>query len=105
MERGSLKIRKEQQDDGNALSILLAIFIFGCIIAIHEFGHFVAAKCNGIQVNEFAIGMGPKILRFQKGETLYSLRLLQSVVFVPWKGKTQKARMSGHLTESQFGGV
>ena len=39
-------------------SILLAILIFGCIIAIHEFGHFIAAKRNGIQVNEFAIGMG-----------------------------------------------
>ena len=51
-------------------SILLAILIFGCIIAIHEFGHFIAAKRNGIQVNEFAIGMGPKIFRFQKGETL-----------------------------------
>lgn len=73
-------------------SILLAILIFGCIIAIHEFGHFVAAKCNGIQVNEFSIGMGPKILQFQKGETRYSLRLLPIGGF---------CSMEGEDTESQ----
>lgn len=74
------------------LSILLAIFIFGCIIAIHEFGHFVAAKCNGIQVNEFAIGMGPKILRFQKGETLYSLRLLPIGGFCSMEGEDAESQ-------------
>ncbi len=73
-------------------SILLAIFIFGCIIAIHEFGHFVAAKWNGIQVNEFAIGMGPKIFRFQKGETLYSLRLLPIGGFCSMEGEDAESQ-------------
>ena len=73
-------------------SILLAILIFGCIIAIHEFGHFIAAKRNGIQVNEFAIGMGPKIFRFQKGETLYSLRLFPVGGFCSMEGEDAESK-------------
>ena len=57
------------------VTLLIAILIFGLIIGIHEFGHFIVAKLNHIQVNEFAIGMGPKLLHFRKGETTYSLRL------------------------------
>ena len=56
--------------------IILAIIFFGILIAIHEFGHFSAAKLLGVKVNEFAIGMGPAIFKKQKGETLYSLRCL-----------------------------
>ncbi len=68
-------------------TILIAIVVFGIIIAIHEFGHFVAAKANGIQVNEFAIGMGPKILKFRRGETLYTLRLLPVGGFCAMEGE------------------
>ena len=57
------------------VTILIAILIFFIIVVIHEFGHFIAAKLNRIQVNQFAVGMGPKLLHFQKGETEYSLRL------------------------------
>ena len=56
------------------LYILLAILLFGVLIAIHEFGHFSTAKLLGVKVNEFAIGMGPLLWSRQKGETLYSLR-------------------------------
>ncbi len=49
--------------------ILAAIFIFGVLIALHEFGHFAAAKLCGVRVNEFSIGMGPKIWGFKKGKT------------------------------------
>ncbi len=58
------------------MSIIIAILIFGIIIAIHELGHFIAAKACNVKVNEFAIGMGPAIFKKQKGETLYALRLL-----------------------------
>ena len=58
----------------NVLSIVLIILFFGLLIAIHEFGHFIAAKLMGVKVNEFAIGMGPKLFSREKGETLYSLR-------------------------------
>ena len=56
--------------------ILAAILIFGLLIAVHEFGHFITAKLCGVKVNEFSIGMGPLILQKEKGETVYSLRLL-----------------------------
>ena len=57
------------------LTILIAFLAFGLLIFVHELGHFVAAKMGGIQVNEFALGMGPKIVSFVRGETRYSLRL------------------------------
>ncbi len=56
------------------MSIVAAVFIFEMIILIHEFGHFIMAKKNGVRVNEFSVGMGPAILKKQKGETLYALR-------------------------------
>jgi len=55
--------------------IIIAIIAFGLLIAVHELGHFTAAKLLGVRVNEFAIGMGPKILKKQGKETLYSLRV------------------------------
>lgn len=48
--------------------------LFGLIILIHELGHFLTAKSMGVKVNEFALGMGPAIFKFKKGETLYALR-------------------------------
>ena len=56
--------------------IIIAILIFGILIAVHELGHFTAAKMCKVQVNEFSIGMGPAILKKQGKDTLYSLRLL-----------------------------
>ena len=56
------------------LSIVLALLIFEIIIVIHELGHFIVAKSCGVKVNEFAIGMGPAIIKKKKGETLYALR-------------------------------
>lgn len=58
------------------MSILIAILILFGVIIFHELGHFLAAKACHIKVNEFAFGLGPKILSFQKGETLYSWRLI-----------------------------
>ncbi len=58
------------------LNILLAILMLGIVIFIHEFGHFIVAKANGVAVVEFAIGFGPKILSFKKGETDYCLKLI-----------------------------
>lgn len=57
------------------MSIIVAFLVFLTLVTIHEFGHFILAKWAGIKVNEFAVGMGPAILKKQKGETLYSLRI------------------------------
>ena len=59
-----------------AAYVLFGILIFGVLIAVHEFGHFLAAKLCGVKVNEFSVGMGPAILKKQKGETLYALRMV-----------------------------
>ena len=58
------------------LYAVIAILLFGFLIAIHEFGHFILAKWNGVYVYEFALGMGPKICGFKKGETEYNLRAI-----------------------------
>ena len=54
--------------------IIIAILIFAILIVTHELGHFVAAKLFHVRVSEFAVGMGPVLLKKQKGETLYALR-------------------------------
>lgn len=54
--------------------ILIAILFFELIIIIHEGGHFAAARLMKIKVNEFSVGMGPKIFQFTRGETKYTLR-------------------------------
>ena len=58
------------------MSIIVAILVFGLIILIHEFGHFIVAKKCGIGVIEFSIGMGPRLISFTKGETRYSIKAL-----------------------------
>ena len=59
-----------------ALYIILAIFLFGVLVFVHELGHFICAKLSGVQVNEFSLFMGPAIFKKQKGETTYSLRCI-----------------------------
>ena len=56
--------------------IIIAILMFGILIAVHEFGHFTAAKLCGVRVEEFSIGMGPALWKHRRGETLYALRAL-----------------------------
>lgn len=58
------------------LYIVIAILMFGILIAVHEFGHFITAKLLGVKVNEFSIGMGPEVISRKGAETQYSLRLL-----------------------------
>ena len=57
------------------LNILIAIIIFSVIVVFHELGHFLLAKKNGIEVTEFSLGMGPRLLSTVKGNTRYSLKL------------------------------
>lgn len=56
------------------LNILVFVLILGSIVFVHEFGHFIWAKWNGVYVYEFAIGMGPKLWSKKGKETEYSLR-------------------------------
>ena len=58
------------------LNVILAILVLSIIVIVHEFGHFIIAKANGITVVEFSIGFGPKLIHFRKGETEYCIKAL-----------------------------
>lgn len=77
------------------LLITIAIMLFGTIIFVHEFGHFITAKLSKIRVNEFAIGMGPKIFSFEKGETKYSLRLFPIGGYCAMEGEDEESDDEG----------
>ena len=69
------------------ITFVAAVLIFGAVIAIHEFGHFSAAKLSGIQVNEYSIGMGPALFKKIVGSTQYTLRLLPIGGYVAMEGE------------------
>lgn len=71
--------------------ILIGVLLFELIIFIHEFGHFITAKKSGIKVNEFSLGMGPKIFSFGKGETKYSLRLFPIGGYCAMEGEDEES--------------
>ncbi len=58
------------------MKIIIAILIFGILVLIHELGHFIFARINGIEVLDFSIGMGPRLCGFKAFGTQFSLRLL-----------------------------
>ncbi len=58
------------------VTIIVFILVFGVVVISHELGHFLIAKLNGIRVLEFAVGMGPSVVKFTKGGTRYVLKLL-----------------------------
>ncbi|HBT47789.1 MAG TPA: RIP metalloprotease RseP [Peptococcaceae bacterium] len=71
------------------MTLLWALIVFSLLIVAHELGHFLVAKRAGIKVEEFAIGMGPALVQFKRGETVYSLRAL------PLGGFNRMAGMEG----------
>ena len=73
------------------LYILIAVLMFGILIALHEFGHFIAAKLCGVKVNEFSIGMGPQVIHRQGRETDYSFRLFPIGGFCAMEGEEEGA--------------
>jgi regulator of sigma E protease len=58
------------------LTALAIVVIFGLLVSVHEFGHFLTAKAMGIRVEEYAIGFGPALFSWRGGETLYALRVI-----------------------------
>lgn len=82
--------------------IIIAIIIFGILIAIHEFGHFTAAKLCGVKVEEFAIGMGPALFKKKKGETVYALRILPIGGFCAMAGEDEESDDPRAFTNQGF---
>ena len=76
------------------ITIAATIFVFSLIVFVHEFGHFFTAKLSGMQVDEFAIGFGPKIYSIQYGSTLYSLRAIPLGGFNRIQGMSEQEEMN-----------
>ncbi|MFA7637118.1 MAG: M50 family metallopeptidase [Monoglobales bacterium] len=85
------------------LTIAVAIAVFMLIILIHEFGHFLVAKRCGVLVHEFSIGFGPKLLKWEKGETKYSLRLLPLGGYVKLEGEDEDSKDKRALNNKPTG--
>jgi regulator of sigma E protease len=68
-------------------NILAAIAAFGVMIMVHELGHFLLAKRVGITVHAFALGFGPRLLRFRRGETEYAINAVPFGGYVRMAGE------------------
>lgn len=82
--------------------VLAGILVFGVLIALHELGHFMAAKACGVRVNEFAVGMGPAIFQKTKGETTYSLRILPFGGYCAMEGEEEDSDDPAALNNQGF---
>lgn len=73
------------------LTAILFILMLLILVIPHELGHFIMAKINHVQVNEFSVGMGPLIYQKQKGETMYSIRLLPLGGYCAMEGEDEES--------------
>ena len=73
------------------LTIAAFIFVLSIVVIVHEGGHFIAAKLNGIYVVTFSIGFGPKILKKRIGETEYAISALPFGGYVKMAGESERA--------------
>jgi regulator of sigma E protease len=64
---------------------------FGLLIFVHELGHFLAARAVGIKVNDFSLGMGPRLWHFRRGETDFSLRAIPIGGSCSMEGETDES--------------
>lgn len=74
------------------LTIVVFILVLGLLVFVHEFGHFIAAKKMGVQVDEFGLGFPPQIIGIKKNKTIYSLNLIPLGGFVKIKGEMGEAK-------------
>ena len=82
--------------------ILAAILLFGILIAVHEWGHFIAARLCGVTVHEFAIGMGPALYQKEKKGTKYAIRLLPIGGYCALEGEEEESDDPHSLNNQGF---
>lgn len=81
--------------------ILILVLMFGLIVFVHELGHFMAARFFKVKVNEFAIGMGPKLWSKQKGDTLYAIRAFPLGGFCAMEGENGESEEEGSMNNKK----
>ncbi len=82
------------------LTAISSVLVFGTVIFVHELGHFITAKLSKITVHEFAIGMGPAIIKRKKNGTLYALRLIPIGGFVSMEGEDEESDSPGSFSRA-----
>ena len=85
------------------LTIAISVLVFGFVIFFHELGHFITAKLSGIRVLEFALGMGPTVLSFERKGTKYAIRLLPVGGFVMMEGENEESDALDSFTRAPVG--
>ncbi len=86
-------------------SLIVTIILIGVLVIAHEFGHFIVAKKSGIWVQEFAVGMGPKIFSRMKGDTEYSIRAFPLGGFCRMEGETDEGEIGPNSFLNKSAGV
>lgn len=81
------------------MTAVVFIIVFGMLVFIHEFGHFMTAKLSGITVHEFALGMGPKLVSWDGKETTYSIRALPIGGYVRMEGEDEASENPGSFSQ------
>jgi regulator of sigma E protease len=84
------------------VSILLIIVIFSSVVFVHEFGHFMAARRGGIEVEEFGFGFPPRLIGIKRGRTIYSINWLPLGGFVRMKGEDQNDNSKGAFAAAKL---
>lgn len=72
------------------ITVVASVLIFGLVVMVHEWGHFICAKKAGIQINEFSIGMGPALFKTVKNGIQYSIRALPIGGYVSMEGEDEE---------------
>lgn len=83
------------------LTFVAFIFVFGILVFVHEFGHYIIAKLSGIKVDEFSLGYGPALFGRQLGETFYAIRLIPLGGFCKLAGEFEDASEGQTINESE----
>ena len=84
------------------MTILFAILLFSFLIFIHELGHFIAAKLSNVQVNEFAMFMGPALVKWKRGETQYSIRCIPIGGYCAMEGEDEDSDNPRAFTRAKW---
>lgn len=80
-------------------TVLAFAFVLGVLVFVHELGHFMAARWNGVRVLVFSLGFGPKLLKFRRGDTEYCLSAIPLGGYVKMAGENAEDPRSGQPDE------
>src|SRR4051812_34640290 len=80
-------------------NVLSVVFVFGTVVIIHEFGHFIIAKLLKIRVEAFAVGFGPRLFGFRKGDTDYRVCAIPLGGYVKMTGENPTEDLTGGVEE------